>query len=144
MQSIVFLYNDRDRQTVEAISRVLQPSWRSAGTNIWMASQHLDAFGDIFEQIEGEIEAASGVVFFLGSQGLGRFQQNIELGAVNTELWQRGAAFGRLLVHLGPGVKVPRTMLRWPSVNHDGSLTGLVELAAGISERFRIAGNIAD
>ena len=112
LQSIVLLYNDRDRPTVLTIRRLLTERLRGNGIVLWMASENLTAWGDIFEQIEDAISAAAGTVVFLGELGLGRFQRNIELGAVNTEVWQQGAAYGRLLVHLAPGIEVPRPLLR--------------------------------
>jgi hypothetical protein len=136
LQSIVLLYNDRDRATVLTINRLLTERLKGASVAFWMASENLTAWGDIFEQIEDAISAAAGTIVFLGQLGLGRFQRNIELGAVNTEVWQQGAAYGRLLVHLVPGIEVPRPLLRWPTVNHDGTLHGEYALAEGIAGRF--------
>jgi hypothetical protein len=140
VHSIVLLYNDRDRPTVEAIGCALEELWKNFGVSVWIANKHLTGFGDLFQQVEGAIQEASGVVVFLGSHGLGRFQENIELGAVNTEIWQRGARFGRLLVHLASGLEVPRALLRWPTVNHDGVLQGVPAITAGIFQRFGFAG----
>jgi hypothetical protein len=136
VKRIVLLYNDRDRPTVLTITRLLMERLKDHGAVFWMASENLTAWGDIFEQIEDAISAAAGTVVFLGQFGLGRFQRNIELGAVNTEIWQQGAAYGRLLVHLAPGIEVPRPLLRWPTVNHDGALDGADAIAQGISERL--------
>ncbi len=136
MQNIVLLYNDRDRPSVLTINGLLAERLKGNGIEFWMASENLTAFGDIFEQIEDAISEAAGAVVFLGPLGLGRFQRNIELGAVNTEIWQKGAAYGRLLVHLAPGIQVPRPLLRWPTVNHDGALDGPDALSGGIAERF--------
>jgi hypothetical protein len=136
LQSIVLLYNDRDRHTVLTISRLLAERLEGNGILFWMASENLTAFGDIFEQIEDAISKAAGAVVFLGPFGLGLFQRNIELGAVDTEIWQKGAAYGRLLVHLAPGIDVPRPLLRWPTVNHDGALDSADALTDGIAERF--------
>jgi hypothetical protein len=136
LKSIVLLYNDRDRSLVLSVNRQLIQRLKSDDVAFWMASENLTAFGDIFEQIENAIAKAAGVVVFLGSFGLGRFQRNIELGAVNTEIWQQGAAYGRLLVHLAPGIEVPRPLLRWPTVNHDGALHGADALSEGIAVRF--------
>jgi hypothetical protein len=136
LKSIVLLYNDRDRSLVLTVNRQLIQRLKSDDVAFWMASENLTAFGDIFEQIEDAISTAAGVVIFLGQFGLGRFQRNIELGAVNTEIWQRGATYGRLLVHLAPGLEVPRPLLRWPTVNHDGTLNGADALSGGIAECF--------
>jgi hypothetical protein len=136
LQNIVLLYNDRDRPTVLSINRQLTERLRHNDVLFWMASENLTAFGDIFEQIEDAISTAAGAVVFLGQFGLGRFQRNIEIGAVNTEIWQQGAAYGRLLVHLAPEIEVPRPLLRWPTVNHDGALNGANALSEGIAERF--------
>jgi len=137
VRKIVLLYNDRNRPNVSAIRSRLDPLLASADLESWLAYEDMDAWGDIFQQIEGEIETAAGVVIFLAAEGLGRFQQNIEMGAVNTEIWQQGNMYGRLLVHLAPGIKVPTPLLRWPTVNHDGALNGDQEIAAAIAERFR-------
>jgi hypothetical protein len=139
LKSIVLLYNDRDRSLVLSVNRQLIQRLKGDKITLWMASENLTAFGDIFEQIEDAISKAAGVVVFLGSFGLGRFQRNIELGAVNTEIWQQGATYGRLLVHLAPGIEVPRPLLRWATVNHDGTLGGEYELAEGIAARFGFA-----
>jgi len=136
LKSIVLLYNDRDRSLVLSVNRQLIQRLKGDDIVFWMASENLTAFGDIFEQIEDAISKAAGVVVFLGRFGLGHFQRNIELGAVNTEIWQQGAAYGRLLVHLAPGIEVPRPLLRWPTVNHDGALNGPDALSEGIAERF--------
>jgi hypothetical protein len=136
LKSIVLLYNDRDRPIVLSIKQLLTQQLKDDDIVFWMASENLTAFGDIFEQIEDAISTAAGTVVFLGQSGLGRFQRNIELGAVNTEIWQQGAAYGRLLVHLAPGIEVPRPLLRWPTVNHDGALQGADALSEGIAERF--------
>lgn len=137
MRTIVLLYNDRNRPQVSAIRGRLDPLLAGAGLQAWLAYEDMDAFGDIFEQIEGEIETAAGVVIFIGAEGLGRFQQNIEMGAVNTEIWQQGGEYGRLLVHLTPGLTVPRQLLRWPTVNHDGALNGELEIATAIAQRLQ-------
>jgi hypothetical protein len=136
LKSIVLLYNDRDRSLVLSVNRQLIQRLKGNDIAFWMASENLTAFGDIFEQIEDAISTAAGTVVFLGQFGLGCFQRNIELGAVNTEIWQQGAAYGRLLVHLAPGIEVPRPLLRWPTVNHDGALNGADALLEGITERF--------
>ena|SRR5215831_8371040 len=111
LKSIVLLYNDRDRSVVLSVKHQLTQKLKENDIVFWMASEHLTAFGDIFEQIEDRISTAAGTVVFLGQFGLGRFQRNTELGAVNTEIWQQGADYGRLLVHLAPGVEVPRSLL---------------------------------
>ena len=136
MKTIVLLYNERDRSLVLSVNRQLTRQFKDNDIVFWMASENLTAFGDIFEQIEDAISIAAGTVVFLGQFGLGRFQRNIELGAVNTEIWQQGAQYGRLLVHLAPGIEVPRPLLRWPTVNHDGALNGADALSEGIAERF--------
>jgi hypothetical protein len=136
LKSIALLYNDRDRPAVLSVKQQLTQRLKDNDIVLWMASENLTAFGDIFEQIEDAITTAAGAVVFLGQFGLGRFQRNIELGAVNTEIWQQGAAYGRLLVHLAPGIEVPRPLLRWPTVNHDGALNGADALSEGIAERF--------
>jgi hypothetical protein len=136
LKSIVLLYNDRDRSVVLLVKRQLTQQLKDDDIVFWMASENLTAFGDIFEQIEDAISIATGTVVFLGQFGLGQFQRNIELGAVNTEIWQQGADYGRLLVHLAPGIEVPRPLLRWPTVNHDGALNGADALSQGIAERF--------
>jgi hypothetical protein len=138
VKRIVLLYNDRDRLIVVSISRQLTERLGNTNIAFWIASENLTAFGDIFEQIEDAIATAAGAVVFLGQFGLGRFQRNIELGAVNTEIWQQGASYGRLLVHLAPGIEVPRPLLRWPTVNHDGALEGADALSEGIAERFGV------
>jgi hypothetical protein len=137
MRRIVLLYNDRNRPSVSAIRSRLDPLLESAGLQCWLAYEDMNAFGDIFEQIEGAIDAAAGVVVFLGAEGLGRFQQNIEMGAVNTEIWQQGSSYGRLLVHLGSGLTVPKQLLRWPTVNHDGALNGEEQIATAIAQRLQ-------
>jgi hypothetical protein len=137
-RQIVLLHNDRDAPVVREIYKELAGQLRDRAVRPWMASEDMSAFGDMFDNIEGAIARAMGVVVFLGQHGLGRFQRNIELGAVATEQWQQGAKYGALLVHLSPGVEVPRTLLRWPTVNHDGSLSGAKALANGILERFRL------
>jgi TIR domain len=134
MQKIVFLYNDRDRPIVSNIRFELMKRWPQVP--VWMASEDLTAFGDIFQQIETAIEGASGVVLFLGRHGLGRFQEHIELVAVSIERWQQGAKYGCLLVHLEPELEVPRRLLGFATVNHDGILTGTRALAAAIAQRF--------
>jgi hypothetical protein len=135
-REIVLLYNDRDRESVRAIYAELSALLPDGGFIPWMAAVDLTAFGDLFEQIEGRIHGAAAVVVFLGRQGLGRFQQNIEMGAVSTELWQKGSAYGALLVHLEAGVTVPIRLLRWPSVNHDGRTLGPRQLATEIVSRL--------
>jgi hypothetical protein len=137
MQKIVLLYNDRDRPTVNDIRLELEK--RCPQASVWMASEDLTAFGDIFQQIETAIEGASGIALFLGRHGLGRFQERIELVAVSIERWQQGSSYGCLLVHLEPGVEVPRRLLGFATVNHDGTLTGAKALAAAIAQRFRCA-----
>jgi hypothetical protein len=112
---------------------------RGTDTVPWMAYEHLTAWGDMFEQIEDAISTAIGAAVFLGQHGLGRFQRNIEMGAVSTEIWQQGAQYGRLLVHLAGGLEVPRPLLRWPTVNHDGALAEAAALADGIIARFGLA-----
>jgi hypothetical protein len=134
MQPIVLLYNDKDRLTVGNIRFELMK--RCPHVPVWMASEDLTAFGDIFQQIETAIEGASGVALFLGRHGLGRFQEHIELVAVSIERWQQGATYGCLLVHLEPGLEVPRRLLGFVTVNHDGMLTGAKALAAAIAQRF--------
>jgi len=134
MRSIVLLYNDRDRSAVGSVRGELLK--RSRGISIWMASEDLTAFGDIFEQIEAAIQSASGVAIFLGRHGLGRFQENIELVAVSIERWQQGARYGCLLVHLEPGVEVPRRLLGFVAVNHDGMLASIAALAEAIAHKF--------
>jgi hypothetical protein len=137
LRRIVLLYNDRNRPTVSGIRSRLDPLLSGAGLQCWLAYEDMTMWGDIFEQIEGAIETAAGVVIFLGAEGLGRFQQNIEMGAVNTEIWQQGHDYGRLLVHLTGGLTVPRQLLRWPTVNHDGILTGEEAIADAIAQRLQ-------
>lgn len=134
MQKIVLLYNDLDRPTVSKIR--LQLMSLCPDLSFWEASENLTAFGDIFQQIESAIETALGAIIFLGRHGLGRFQEHIELVAVSVERWQRGAKYGCLLVHLEPGLDVPRRLLGLVTVNHDGTLTGTVALATSIVRRF--------
>lgn len=134
MQKIVVLYNDLDRPIVNEVR--IELTKRCPDVFVWMASEHLTAFGDMFSQIEKAIQSAWGVAIFLGQKGLGRFQENIELVAVAIERWQQGAQYGCLLVHLAPGLEVPRSLLGFATVNHDGALTGAAPLAAGIAQRF--------
>jgi hypothetical protein len=137
MRKIALLYNDRDRPTVNEVRSALIS--RCPDVSFWMASEDLTAFGDIFQQIESAIENASGVVIFLGRRGLGRFQEHIELVAVSIERWQQGAAYGCLLVHLEGGLEVPRRLLGFATVNHDGALTNIESLASAIARRFGLA-----
>lgn len=136
MKRIVLLYNDRDRPFVKEVYARLGQALQDFDVMPWMASEDMTMFGDIFDNVENAIRDAVGAVIFLGVHGLGRFQENIERGAVNTEIWQRGSTYGRLLVHLAPALEVPRPLLSWPTVNHDGTLVGSAALAQGIVQRF--------
>jgi hypothetical protein len=137
-RQIVLLYNDRERPQVEVIYDELARRMRPRGVRPWMASRDLTAFGTLFDQIEDAIGSAIGSIVFLGPLGLGQFQRHIETGAVSTELWLQGATYGALLVHLEPKLEVPRPLLRWASVNHDGSIVGPAALADAIVQRFAI------
>lgn len=137
-RNIVLLYNDKQRARVEEIYTLLEVRLRPHAIRPWMASRDMVGFGNLFDNIEDAIAGALGAIVFLGRDGLGRFQQNIEMGMVSTELWQQGAAYGALLVHLESGVDVPRPLLRWVSTNHDGSLTTAAECVDSILQRFRL------
>ena len=63
MQKIILLYNDKDSATVRDIRVELMK--RHPRVFFWMANEDLTAFGDIFDQIESEIQRALGVVIFL-------------------------------------------------------------------------------
>lgn len=135
-KNIVLLYNDRDREEVLRIRACLRGPLVAHGLWPWMASEDMRAFGDLFTNIEGAIAGALGSIMFLGEHGLGRFQDNIERGAVATQIWLNGASYGRLLVLLRPGLQAPVPLLSWVSVNHDGALQGPQEIASAILQRF--------
>lgn len=136
LKQIVLLYNDRDRAEVLQIRRLMLPTLVAKDLWPWMASEDMSAFGDIFDNIEGAIRNAEGSIIFLGQHGLGRFQDNIERGAVATEVWQKGARYGTLLVHLHGGLSVPPSLLRWSSVNHDGELKDPDAIVQATLQRF--------
>lgn len=138
-RKIVLLYNDRDRGIVDDVYDRLVPRLSRHRIRPWQASRDMSAFGNLFDNIEDAIADALGAVMFLGPHGLGRFQDNIERGAVQTEQWQQGARYGALLVHLSGGLAVPRPLLRWASVNHDGALQAPAQLADAIVQRFGLA-----
>lgn len=133
---MVLLHNDRDLAQVREIYRELKRRSAATGLTPWLASEDMGANGDIFELIDEAINTADGAAFFLGRHGLGRYQERIEKGAVLTEVWLRGSAYDRVLVHLAPGLEVPTALLRWPTVNRDGSMVDAGAIAEGIIERF--------
>lgn len=133
---IVLLYNDLDRTEVAQIRECLRKPLSAHDLRPWMASEDMVAFGDLFTNIEGAISSALGSIMFLGEHGLGRFQQNIEQGAVATQAWIQGARYGRLLVLLRPRLQIPVPLMPWVSVNHDGALQGPEDIAAAILQRF--------
>lgn len=143
LPKIVLLYNDRDRAAVTVIRSELARQLHSRGVAPWMASEDMSAFGDLFDNIDGAIATAIGSVVFLGTHGLGRFQQNIEMSAVSIERWLQGSKYGVLLVHLAADVKVPRPLLRWPSVNHDGAIQSAAAIAEAIVRRFDLLDSTA-
>lgn len=131
---LVFLYNERDRQEVTDVWRELRTV--NGKLNAWFAPENIDMFGDIFTQIFEAIELSDGVVLFAGSHGLGPFQQHIELVAVRVEQWQRGTAFGFVVVQLSPDPPLPRPLLGYPTIFHLPGRTA-ADIARGIAGMAR-------
>ena len=136
LRTIVLLYNDRNRPLVSQIRERLDAQLTPHDFATWMAFEDMNATGDLFQQIEGAIAKSQGAIFFIGEEGLGRFQGNIEAGAVKTQIWQMGPEFGRLVVHLAPKAAIPQSMIAWPTVNHDGTQQSIDLMTAAIVKRF--------
>jgi len=119
---LVLLYNDKDAKQVLAIYESLKARWRRADFVPWMAHRDLTWNGDLFQQIEGAIHDSLGVIVFLSPHGLGRFQENIEMGAMKTMIWEQGKQFGVLIVHLPGTTEAPRDLRRYASVNYNQEL----------------------
>ena len=113
-EEVILLYNDRDRARVQAIRRLLQQ--RSPELDTYFAAEDLDAFGTLFEKIGDAIANAVGVVFFIGTHGLGLFQKNIEKNAVALQLWKQGRGFGVLIVQLDKEADIPPDLQMFVSI----------------------------
>jgi hypothetical protein len=140
LRRIVLLYNDRNRPQVSEIRERLNAELAQHDFITWMAFEDMNMSGDLFQQIEGAIKSSAGAIFFLGEEGMGRFQRNIEEGAVKTQIWLKGAAFGRLVVHLVPKADIPESMWHWPTVNHDGTEQTVEKMTARIVQRLTAPG----
>jgi hypothetical protein len=121
MSEIVLLYNDRQREVVRYVWHALNVSHPELKP--WFAPESINMWGDIFAQILGAVERADGVVLFVGAEGLGRFQDHVEMPAVYVERWKRGRQFGCLVVQLSPDPNVPRGFGAFPTVYHDPAQT---------------------
>jgi hypothetical protein len=131
---LVFLYNERNRPEVGEVWRDLRAA--HSGVNAWFAPENIDMFGDIFTQIFEAIERSDGVVLFVAADGLGPFQQHIELVAVRVEQWHRGAAFGFVVVQLSPNPPLPRPLSAYPTIFHAQGQTPS-EIAGKIAQMAR-------
>lgn len=134
MSKIVLLYNDKDIAVVRQIRRELKERWPDV--EFWIADEGLTAKDDLTTGIRNAIETASGVVIFFGTSGFGRFQERIEIPAVDIATWLR--KIDRVLVHLAPGLLPPESLASIVPVNRDGAVGGNdpSRLAVLIAEKF--------